>query len=515
MYCEIDRVSNVLGGVKMASQRIDRGDILSIEGLNKSFPGVQALDDVSFNIKGGTIHALVGENGAGKSTLIKILAGIYRADSGKLMLRGEPIAFKTPHEAQMMGISVVHQEIKLAETLSVAENIFLGNLLYTRLGLVDWRGMRRRAQKMIDSLGIDIDVDVSVENLTVAQRQIVEICKAINLECEILIMDEPSATLTNRESEILFKIVNRLRAQGLTIIYISHRLEEIFRLADNVTVLRDGKHIDTLPVSRVNRGKLIEMMVGRVLEDEYPKGAIQIGEPILEVRGLSRKGVLDDISFKVHRGEVLGFSGLVGAGRTELARAILGIDPIDSGEILLRGEPIHNRSFRHAIDLGFGLVSEDRQQQGIVEIFSVRENICMVSIDKILHRGFISRRLERRYAEEYVGRLNIVTPSIDTEVQYLSGGNQQKVVIAKWLMKDSEIIFLDEPTRGIDVGAKAEIYMLINELVKAGKTIIMISSEMPEVIGMSDRIIVMHEGRIVGELSREEATQEKIMSLCL
>lgn len=515
MYFAIGKLSNVLGGEKMADQHVDERYILSIQGLNKSFPGVQALDNVSFNIERGTIHALVGENGAGKSTLIKILAGIYRADSGKVLLNGESIAFRTPHEAQIAGISVVHQEIKLAETLSVAENIFLGNLMYNRLKLANWKAMHKRAQEMIDNLGIDIDIEEPVENLTVAQKQIVEICKAINLECEILIMDEPSATLTSRESEILFEIVHRLKGQGFTIIYISHRLEEIFRLADNVTVLRDGEHINTLPVSKVDRGKLIEMMVGRVLENEYPKDIIQIGEPILEVKNLNRKGVLHDISFTVNKGEVLGFSGLVGAGRTELARAILGIDGIDSGEIILKGKPIQNKTFRDAIDRGFGLVSEDRQRQGIVEIFPVRENICMVSIDKILERGIINKKLERQYAEEYVSKLNIVTPSIDTEVQYLSGGNQQKVVIAKWLMKDSEIIFLDEPTRGIDVGAKAEIYMLINELVKAGKTVIMISSEMPEVIGMCDRILVMHGGRIVGELSREEATQEKIMSLCV
>ncbi len=501
--------------VEEIAKNKDSRYILSIKNLSKSFPGVKALDDVSFKIERGTIHALVGENGAGKSTLIRILAGIYRADSGRVIHNGKPVAFKTPHEAQLSGISVVHQEIKLAETLTVTENIFLGNLMYTKLKTVNWKAMRKHAQDMIDSLGIDIDVDELVENLTIAKKQIVEICKAVNLNCRLLIMDEPSASLTKRELEIMFGIVRRLKKEGFTIIYISHRLEEIFDLADNVTVLRDGKHIDTLPVSEVNRDKLISMMVGRALENEYPKEFIEIGEPILEVRNLNRKGVLHDISFKVHKGEVLGFSGLVGAGRTELARAILGIDKIDSGEIILKGKPIRNKCFRDAIDRGFGLISEDRQKQGLIRIFPVKQNICLVNIDKIIKKGLVRKKLENKYAEEYVKKLRIVTPSVDTEVQYLSGGNQQKVVIAKWLFKDSEIIFLDEPTRGIDVGAKVEIYRLINQLVKDGKTIIMISSEMPEVIGMCDRIIVMHGGRIMKELSREEATQEKIMSYCV
>lgn len=506
--------SNVLP-VEETAKNIDSKYILSVESLSRSFPGVKALDDVSFKVEKGTIHALVGENGAGKSTLIKILAGIYKAESGKVILDGRQVAFKTPHEAQLSGISVVHQEIKLAETLSVAENIFLGNLNYTKLKLVDWKGMRKRSQEMIDNLGMDIDVDDIVENLTVAKKQIVEICKAVNLNCKVLIMDEPSATLTKRELEVMFGIVRKLKENGFTVIYISHRLEEIFNLADYVTVLRDGKHIGTVPVSEVDREKLIRMMVGRELENEYPKEFIEIGETILEVKNLTRKGVLDDISFKVRKGEVLGISGLVGAGRTELARAVLGIDKIDSGEIILKGKLIKNKSFKDAINCGMGLVSEDRKKQGLVQIFSVKENICMVSMDKIIKNGLVHKQMEKAYAEEYTRKLRIAAPSIDTEVQYLSGGNQQKVVIAKWLLKDSDIIFLDEPTRGIDVGAKAEIYRLINQLVKDGKTIIMISSEMPEILGMCDRILVMHGGHLVGELSREEATQEKIMSLCV
>lgn len=493
---------------------MEKDYILSLENLSKSFPGVKALDDVSFKIERGTIHALVGENGAGKSTLIKTLAGIYHVDEGRVLLNGKEISFKTPHAAHRAGIGVVHQEIKLAEPLSVAENMFIGNLIYKN-GLVDWKEMRRRAAQIITDLGIDIDANATVESLSVAKKQIVEICKAINLDVKLLIMDEPSATLTDRELEIMFGIVRRLKKEGITVIYISHRLDEVFSLADNVTVLRDGKHVDTLPIGDVNKEKLIAMMVGRELGQEYPKDFIETGEVILEVRNLMRKGVLHDISFTVKRGEVLGISGLVGSGRTELARAILGIDKIDSGEVWVRGKKVRYKSFNQAINDGLGLIPEDRKLQGLIQIFSVKNNICMVSMKKIIRGGVLRKALESRYAEEYAKKLRVVAPSMDTQVQYLSGGNQQKVVIAKWMMQNSEILFLDEPTRGIDVGAKAEIYRLINGLVKEGKTIIMISSEMPEILGMCDRVLVIHEGRLTGDLMRCEASQEKIMEKCV
>lgn len=489
--------------------------ILNIQGLSKSFPGVRALDDVSMSVERGTIHALVGENGAGKSTLIKVLAGIYQPDEGSIVLDGEQVRFKTPHAAHLGGISVVHQEIKLAEPLSVTENIFLGNMLYTRAGLVDWKEMRHRAKTMVKELEINIDVDEPVASFSVAQKQIVEICKAITLNCKVLIMDEPSASLTDRELEMLFSTVRKLRQDGITIIYISHRIDEIFDLANTVTVLRDGRHINTLPIEEISREKLINMMVGRELGQEYPKETTPLGEVVLQVKNLNRKGVLHDISFEVHKGEVLGISGLVGSGRTELARAILGIDKIHSGEVWVRGKKVNYHKFAEAIHDGFGLVPEDRKLQGLVQIFSVKRNICMVGIRKILKNGIVSNSLENDYASTYSKRLRVSTPSLDTQVQYLSGGNQQKVVIAKWLMQESEILFLDEPTRGIDVGSKAEIYQLINQLAKAGKTVVMISSEMPEILGMSDRIMVMHEGRKMGELGREEATQEKIMAMCV
>lgn len=491
---------------------MDNNYILTLKNITKEFPGVKALDDVTINIERGTIHGLVGENGAGKSTLIKILAGIYQPNKGEIILDGKPCRFNSPIEARRAGISVVHQEIKLAEPLSVAENMFLGNV-QLKNGLVDWKGMRRRAREIVEDLGMDIDINAQVSSLTVAKKQIVEIMHAINNNSRILIMDEPSAVLTDRELEVMFRIVKQLRDKGITIIYISHRLDEIFGLCSNVSVLRDGRHIDTIPVASIDRQGLINMMVGREMGQEYPKEVGNVGGTILEVKNLSR-GILQDISFEVKSGEVFGISGLVGAGRTELARAILGIDKPESGEVYVRGKKVHYRTFADAIRDGLGLIPEDRKLQGLVQIMSVKRNTTLVNMKRVLRAGVISSSLEEKLSKEYADKLHVVTPSMETEVQYLSGGNQQKVVIAKWLFQNSEILFLDEPTRGIDVGAKAEIYRLINRMAKEGKTIIMISSEMPELLGMCDRIMVMHEGHKMGELNAAEATQEKIMALC-
>ena len=491
---------------------MDNNYILTLKNITKEFPGVKALDDVTINIERGTIHGLVGENGAGKSTLIKILAGIYQPNKGEIILDGKPCRFNSPIEARRAGISVVHQEIKLAEPLSVAENMFLGNV-QLKNGLVDWKGMRRRAREIVEDLGMDIDINAQVSSLTVAKKQIVEIMHAINNNSRILIMDEPSAVLTDRELEVMFRIVKQLRDEGITIIYISHRLDEIFGLCSNVSVLRDGCHIDTIPVASVDRQGLINMMVGREMGQEYPKEVGNVGGTILEVKNLSR-GILQDISFEVKSGEVFGISGLVGAGRTELARAILGIDKPESGEVYVRGKKVHYRTFADAIRDGLGLIPEDRKLQGLVQIMSVKRNTTLVNMKRVLRAGVISSSLEEKLSKEYADKLHVVTPSMETEVQYLSGGNQQKVVIAKWLFQNSEILFLDEPTRGIDVGAKAEIYRLINRMAKEGKTIIMISSEMPELLVMCDRIMVMHEGHKMGELNAAEATQAKIMALC-
>lgn len=488
--------------------------ILELKGITKEFPGVRALDNVSVNVERGTIHGLVGENGAGKSTLIKILAGIYQPTSGTITMNGKEEHFATPIQARHTGIAVVHQEIKLAEPLTVAENMFLGNVLTDSKGLVDWKGMRKRAQEIVDDLGMDIDVNAQVSSLTVAKKQIVEIMHAINANSQILVMDEPSAVLTDRELEVMFRIVRQLREKGITIIYISHRLDEVFDLCDNVTILRDGQMIDTLPIEQVTREKLINLMVGREMGQEYPKEEVAIGDTVLKVNNLYAS-FLEDINFEVKHGEIFGISGLVGAGRTELARAILGIDKIKKGSVEVNGKKVKYHTFRQAITDGLGLVPEDRKLQGLVQIMTVEKNTTLVNLDGVLSGFVIDAKKEKAVAEEYVQKLHTMTPSVDTQVQFLSGGNQQKVVIAKWLFQNSDILFLDEPTRGIDVGAKAEIYRLITAMVKEGKTVIMISSEMPELLGMCDRIMVMHEGHKKGELLRSEATQEKIMAMCV
>ena len=492
---------------------MEKDYILSLKGITKVFPGVKALDDVTINVERGTIHGLVGENGAGKSTLIKVLAGIYQPEKGEVVLEGQVRKFASPIAARRAGISVVHQEIKLSETLSVAENMFLGNIMM-KGKIVDWAGMRKRAQEIVDDLGMDIDINAQVSSLTVAKKQIVEIMHAINNNAHVLIMDEPSAVLTDRELEVMFRIVKQLRENGITIIYISHRLDEVFDLCDNVSVLRDGQHIDTLPIHEITRQGLINMMVGREMGQEYPKEPGNIGDTILEVKNLNC-GILKDISFQVKSGEVFGISGLVGAGRTELARAILGIDKIESGEVYVRGKKVKYRTFADAIHDGLGLIPEDRKLQGLVQRMTVKRNTTLVNLNGVIKGGVIRKALEDKYSEEYCKKLHVVTPSMETMVMNLSGGNQQKVVIAKWLFKGSEILFLDEPTRGIDVGAKAEIYRLINQMVQEGKTVIMISSEMPEILGMCDRIMVLHEGHKMGELTAEEATQEKIMAMCV
>lgn len=490
--------------------------VLKLDHICKNFPGVKALDDVSVEVTRGTVHALCGENGAGKSTLIKILAGIYHHDSGTVFLDGKEVNFKAPSEALEHGISVIHQEIKLVPTLTVAENIFLGNQPVLKNGAVDWKTMNVKAQQMINELGVDIRYDTLVSDLTISKQQIVEVCKSINRDAQIIIMDEPSATLTNREVEILFNTIHKLKAKGYTVIYISHRMEEVFHLADNITVLRDGKSVKTMAAQDTNRNDLINLMVGREMGDQYPEKTAKLSdEVVLEVKNLNEEGVLHNISFNLRKGEILGFSGLVGAGRTELARAILGIDKKNSGEITYKGSKANWNKFIRAINDGMGLVPEDRKGQGLVLIQSVKNNVCLAALDKTIKGGFIRPSLEKKYSSEYVKSLNIITPSIEQEVQYLSGGNQQKVVVGKWLMRDSEILILDEPTRGIDVGAKQEMYVLIDKLAAEGKSIIMISSEMPELIGMCDRILVMSGGEIKGEFNRGEATQEKIMELCV
>lgn len=489
--------------------------ILDIRGLTKEFPGVRALSDVSFQVRRGSVHALIGENGAGKSTLIKILTGIHTATSGSFLFRGKAVQIKTPLEAQRLGLSVVHQELKLVETLTIAENIFLGRPQTTGLGTVDWKAMRSQAQKMIESLGIRLDVNTVVSRLSVAQKQIVEICKALSFEAELIIMDEPSATLTEKELDCLFSIVETLRSRGITIVYISHRMEEIFKIADTVTVLRDGMHIKTLPVAGVDRPMLISLMVGRELGSEYPKLEAEIGGVALEVQGLNRDGVLRDVSFYVRHGEICGLAGLVGAGRTETARAIFAADKRTSGRILIDGQEVRIRSVRDAIRHKLALVPEDRKQQGLILQMSIKHNTSIVDLDNVCSHGLLSDRKERALAVSFIQRLGTATPSEEKEVRLLSGGNQQKVVLAKWLAVDSDILIFDEPTRGIDVGAKAEIYKLMCQLARAGKAILMISSDLPELMGVCDRAYVMREGTISGEILRKDFTQEAILDMAV
>lgn len=485
-----------------------------MRNISKQYPGVRALDDVTLTVEAGEVHALLGENGAGKSTLMKILAGAQPMDHGEILLHGRPVVIDTPQRAMDHGISIIYQEFNLVPYLSAGENIFLGREPRGVIpGFVDFRTLYAESQRVLDRLGVRIDARSPVNMLSVAQQQMVEIAKATSKQCRIIIMDEPSATLTEHELQALFGLIRRLKGEGVSIVYISHRLEEIFDVCDRATVMRDGKWIATRPVKELNREEIIRLMVGRELGEAIPKVAAHVGEPALTVRNLSRAGVLHDISFTVHRGEILGLAGLVGAGRTETARAIFGADPLDGGQIELFGKPVRIRAPRDAIRLGIGLVTEDRKQQGLVLGMAVRENNTLANLDSLSRLGFIRRRAEQKVAEEYRVSLSIKTPSIEQSVQNLSGGNQQKVVLAKWLFTGSKVLIFDEPTRGIDVGAKSEIYKLMNELAAQGCAIIMISSELPEVLGMSDRILVMHEGTITGELLRADATQEKVMHL--
>ena len=492
----------------------DAAPVLEMRGIAKAYPGVVALHSVDFSVRPGEVHALIGENGAGKSTLMKILAGADTKDSGQIFIDGKESHIDTPQEAMRLGVSIIYQEFNLVPYMNAAENIFLGREPASVVpGLIDFGRMYSDAEKIIDELGVALDVRTPMNHLSVAQQQMVEIAKATSRQSRIIAMDEPSATLTDHELENLFGLIRRLKAEGVSIIYISHRLEEIFEIADRVTVLRDGELVATKDIAETNRADIIRMMVGRELSDSIPKIAAEARDVALEVRNLNRAGVLHDINFQVRSGEILGIAGLVGAGRTEVARAIFGADPIDSGQIIMNGKPVTIHSPRRAISLGIGLVSEDRKALGLVLGMAVRENISLANLGVLSRLGFIKRRKEREIAESYVKDVLIKTPSIEQAVQNLSGGNQQKVVLAKWLFTKSKVLIFDEPTRGIDVGAKTEIYQLMNRLAAQGVAIIMISSELPEVLGMSDRTLVMHEGRIAGELSGKDATQERIMGL--
>lgn len=485
-----------------------------MKGISKRFRGVQALNGVNFDLREGEVHALVGENGAGKSTLMKVLTGIHQPDAGEIFYLGKPYAVKNIGESQALGISMVHQELNMMNDLTVAQNIFIGREIRSGFIIKD-NDMVKETRAIFDHIGIDIDPKIKLGRLTVGKQQMVEIAKAVSRNCKVLILDEPTAALTQTEIDELFRIMADLKSKGIGMIYISHRMDEIKTISDRITVMRDGEYVGTVDTDSVTKDEIINMMIGRVVYED-PKTHSEVpedAETVLEVKNLTSGNLFKNVSFKLRKGEVLGFSGLMGAGRTEVARAIFGADPIDSGEIYVNGKPVSIKSPKDAVNLGIGYLSEDRKRYGLMLDKSVAENTALASLDKYIKFGIINDRKIKEEAQIENAKLKTKTPSMEQALKNLSGGNQQKVIIARWLIKNSDILIFDEPTRGIDVGAKSEIYTLMNELARSGKSIIMISSELVEILRMSDRVLVMCEGKKTGELDISEANQEKIMQL--
>ena len=516
-YCVILKQVET-GKTPLRHKNIKRGNVMSVllemKGISKRFRGVQALNGVNFDLREGEVHALVGENGAGKSTLMKVLTGIHQPDAGEIFYLGKPYAVKNIGESQALGISMVHQELNMMNDLTVAQNIFIGREMRSGFIIKD-NDMVKETRAIFDRIGIDIDPKIKLGRLTVGKQQMVEIAKAVSRDCKVLILDEPTAALTQTEIDELFQIMADLKSKGIGMIYISHRMDEIKTISDRITVMRDGEYVGTVDTDSVTKDEIINMMIGRVVYED-PKTHSEVpedAETVLEVKNLTSGNLFKNVSFKLRKGEVLGFSGLMGAGRTEVARAIFGADPIDSGEIYVNGKPVSIKSPKDAVNLGIGYLSEDRKRYGLMLDKSVAENTALASLDKYIKFGIINDRKIKEEARIENSKLKTKTPSMEQALKNLSGGNQQKVIIARWLIKNSDILIFDEPTRGIDVGAKSEIYTLMNELARSGKSIIMISSELVEILRMSDRVLVMCEGKKTGELDISEANQEKIMQL--
>jgi rhamnose transport system ATP-binding protein len=485
--------------------------LVELQGVTKSYGGVQALTDVSIAIEAGTVHALVGENGAGKSTLVKILTGVVQADEGDVRIDGQLVHIGDPQTAHRLGIIAMYQEPTVFPDLTVSENVFAGRHPRTALRTVDWRTMRRETERILAEFDVDLGPDTPVRGLGVADRQLLEIAKALSSSARLLIMDEPTAALSPHEVDNLFATVGRLRERGVAIVFISHRLEEAEAISDVVTVLRDGRHVATSSTADLPQAEIVRLMVGRSLDALFPKEDAEIGDVVFEAKALGRRGVFSDVSFELRRGEIVGLAGFVGSGRTEVARAIFGIDALDAGELLIEGRPFRPRSPRAALRRGLAYLPEDRLQQGLVQPMSVSKNVSMAVLQRLTPGGVLRPGRERRLAQRFVDQLKIKASSVAQVVKSLSGGNQQKVVLAKWLAAQPRILILDEPTHGVDVGTKADVHRTISHLATEGLTILLISSELPEVLGMSDRILVMREGRLVAELSRAEATQESVV----
>ncbi|MDF2635975.1 MAG: Monosaccharide-transporting ATPase [Pelosinus sp.] len=489
-------------------------ELVKMEGIYKTFPGVKALTNVSFDIRSGEVHAMLGENGAGKSTLMKVLTGVYSCDSGKIHFKGQEVNIHQPKDAQKLGISIIHQEFSLFPHLSVAENIFIGREPRNQIlkFVIMEKELKTKTKELLETVHLDIDPDTLVKDLSVAQQQMVEIARVLSMNSEVIVMDEPTAALTEREVKELFRVINQLKKRGVGIVYISHRLEELKHIADRVTVMRDGHYIKTVDYDESCLGDLIAAMVGRSLDDKFPvHHNVAAGKVILEVDRLVSKGVLNIQNFKLCEGEIVGIYGLVGAGRTEFARALFGADKSEIGGIKIHGEKVIIKNPRDAIRHGIGYLTEDRKRDGLALGLSVEDNIILANLMNVCKFGIVDRNKSKNLSNQYVADLKIKTPNLKQRAKFLSGGNQQKIIIAKWLCRQAKVLIFDEPTRGIDIGAKIEVYELMNKLVVAGVGVIMISSELPEILGMSDRILVMHDGRFTGEVNKKDATQEKLL----